>query len=70
MASLGFRTHFAVLFGEVLYYGMWGLGLVAPIASLGSAAILFFYYISGKWKVSKVVKKVNQSKYCRADIVW
>ncbi|NLC68734.1 MAG: MATE family efflux transporter [Clostridiaceae bacterium] len=71
MASLGFRIPFAVLFGEVLDMGMWGLGLAAPIASLGSAAILFFYYISGKWKVSKVVKKVNQEQNIAGqDIAW
>ncbi|NSW91708.1 MAG: MATE family efflux transporter [Firmicutes bacterium] len=56
MSSLGFRIPFAVLFGEVLKMGMWGLGLAAPLASLGAAVIIFIYYLTGKWKISKVIK--------------
>lgn len=56
MSSLGFRIPFAVLFGEILGMGMWGLGLAAPIASFGSAVILSIYYLLGKWKTSKVVR--------------
>lgn len=55
MSSLGFRIPFAVLFGLVLDKGMWGLGLAAPLASLGTAIILAIYYISGKWEVSTVI---------------
>jgi Na+-driven multidrug efflux pump len=56
MSSLGFRIPFAVLFGITLEKGMRGLGLAAPIASLAATVFIFFYYISGKWKVNKVVK--------------
>jgi len=56
MASIGFRIPLAVLFGLILDMGMWGLGLAAPLASLGSAFIAFIYYLSGKWKESVVVK--------------
>ena len=34
---------------------MLGLGLAAPLASLGTTIIVFAYYLSGKWKVSTVV---------------
>lgn len=56
MTSLGFRIPLAVLFGLILKKGMWGLGLAAPLASLGATTILFIYYLTGKWKTSTVVK--------------
>jgi putative MATE family efflux protein len=55
MSSLGFRIPLAVLFGVILKKGMWGLGLAGPLAALGSASIAFIYYITGRWKKSKVI---------------
>ncbi len=56
MSSLGFRIPLALLFGVVLGKGMLGLGLAAPIASLGTGVILLIYYLSGKWKTSTVIQ--------------
>ncbi len=56
MSSLGFRIPLAVLFGVILDKGMWGLGLAAPLASVGTGLILFVYYLTGKWKTSTVVR--------------
>lgn len=57
MSSLGFRIPFAILLGVILGKGMLGLGLAAPLASLGATIFVFIYYLSGKWKVSTVVNK-------------
>lgn len=57
MSSLGFRIPFAILLGVTLGKGMLGLGIAAPIASLGTTIIVFIYYLSGKWKVSTVVNE-------------
>ncbi|NLO38376.1 MAG: MATE family efflux transporter [Ruminiclostridium sp.] len=57
MSSLGFRIPLAILFGVVLDKGMLGLGLAAPIATLGTGTILFIYFLSGKWKTSTVIRK-------------
>jgi len=56
LSSIGFRVPIAILFGLVLQKGLWGLGLAAPIASFASGLILFFYYVTGKWKKNKVLK--------------
>ncbi|HOV26189.1 MAG TPA: MATE family efflux transporter [Pseudobacteroides sp.] len=55
MSSIGFRIPFAILLGVTFQKGMMGLGLAAPLASLGTTLIVFIYYLSGKWKVSTVV---------------
>lgn len=57
MSSLGFRIPFAILFGVILGKGMLGLGIAAPLASLGTGVIVLVYYLTGKWKVSTVVNK-------------
>ncbi|HOL92579.1 MAG TPA: MATE family efflux transporter [Clostridiales bacterium] len=57
LASIGFRIPLAILFGVVLDWGLMGLGIAAPAASLGAATLLFIYYILGKWKKSTVVKE-------------
>ncbi len=55
MSALGFRVPLAILFAIVLDKGMWGLGLAAPFAALGSTIILLIYYLSGKWKKNKII---------------
>ena len=57
LSSLGFRIPVAILFGVTFGMGLSGLGLAAPLASLGASLILFIYYLTGKWKTSTVVKK-------------
>lgn len=57
MSSLGFRIPLAILFGIILKKGMWGLGLAAPLATLGTTLIVSVYYLSGKWKTSTVIKR-------------
>lgn len=54
-SSLVLRSSLAVLFGLILKWGMIGLGLAAPIATLGTATLLIGFYMTGKWKVSTVV---------------
>jgi len=55
MSSLGFRIPLALLFGVILEKGMLGLGMAAPLASLGAAILITIYYLSGKWKTNKVI---------------
>lgn len=57
MSSIGFRIPFAILLGITLEKGMLGLGMAAPLATLGTTIFVFIYYLSGKWKVSTVVNK-------------
>jgi len=59
MSSLGFRIPLAVLFGVILEKGMLGLGLAAPLARLGAAIFVTIYYLSGKWKTSKVITGIR-----------
>ncbi|MGE5613110.1 MAG: MATE family efflux transporter [Bacillota bacterium] len=56
MSSIGFRIPLAILFGVTLDLGLWGLGFAAPAATVGTALILYIYYISGRWKESTVVR--------------
>jgi putative MATE family efflux protein len=58
MSAIGFRIPIAILFGSVLGMGLWGLGIAAPAASIGSGLLLFIYYILGKWKKSTVVRAI------------
>ena len=55
LSALGFRIPFALLFGMALDMGLLGIGLGAPLGSLGAAVIAVIYYLSGKWKTSTVV---------------
>lgn len=55
LSALGFRIPFALLFGMALDMGLLGIGLGAPLGSLGAAVIAVVYYLSGKWKTSTVV---------------
>ncbi len=60
MSSIGFRIPLAILLGEVLDMGLFGLGIAAPAASIGATLILFIYYISGKWKENTVLREQPQ----------
>ena len=45
----------AIFFGLTLGMGISGMGLGAPIASLGALIIGMTFYLSGKWKNKKIV---------------
>ncbi|HHV99599.1 MAG TPA: MATE family efflux transporter [Clostridiaceae bacterium] len=57
MSSIGFRIPLAILFGIILDKGMRGLGLAAPLASIGTTIFVFIYYISGRWKRNMVIRQ-------------
>lgn len=50
MSSIGFRIPAAILLSEVLSMGISGVGLAAPIASIGSGIILIIYIARGAYK--------------------
>lgn len=54
LSAILLRAPIAILLGKVLGFGMIGIGLGGPIASLGSAIIGLIYIKSGKWKISKL----------------
>lgn len=56
LSALGFRVPFAYLFGFVLNFGIFGIGLGAPVASIFSTLIVVLFYLSGRWKKSKIVE--------------
>ena len=57
MSALLLRVPAAYIFGLTFDWGLMGIGLAAPVASLGSTALATAYYLSGKWKISTVIKK-------------
>lgn len=54
MSALLLRIPASVLFGSVLGMGLGGIGLGAPVASLGSLILIVWFYFSGKWKENVV----------------
>lgn len=50
MSSLFLRVPAAWLFGKVLGIGLSGIGLGAPVASLGSLIMVLIFYFSNRWK--------------------
>ena len=57
MSALLLRVPAAYIFGLTFDWGLMGIGLAAPVASLGSTGLATAYYLSGKWKISTVIKK-------------
>jgi Na+-driven multidrug efflux pump len=55
LSSLMLRIPFAYLFGIVWAMGLPGIGLAAPTATVGSLAIAFLFYRTGKWKHKKLI---------------
>ena len=57
MSALALRVPASFLFGNVLHWGLGGVGMGAPIASFGSLLLIIWFYFSGKWKVNVVGKR-------------
>lgn len=50
LSSVALRIPASILFGSVFGMGIMGVGLGAPIASLGSLLLIIWFYFSGKWR--------------------
>ena len=50
MSSVLLRIPVAYLFGMIMNWGLEGIGLAAPAATVGAGIIGFIYYKMGKWK--------------------
>ena len=50
LSSLVLRVPVSYLFGIVFKMGLSGVGLGAPVASIGSLVIILIFFFSGKWK--------------------
>jgi len=59
ISSLLLRVPLAYLLGLYFDMGLYGIGLAAPLASIGATILATGYYLSGKWEVSTVVKQIN-----------
>lgn len=57
LSSIVLRVPVAFLFGSVFGMGLFGIGLGAPVASLGSLLLVIWFYFSGKWRVSRVLEQ-------------
>lgn len=55
LSSLGLRVPAVLFFGITLDMGLKGIALGAPIATFGSLILVIIFFISKKWRVSKVV---------------
>lgn len=55
VSAIILRVPMAILFGLTLGMGITGMGLGAPIASLGALIIGMTFYLSGKWKNKKIM---------------
>ena len=53
-SSLLLRIPAAYLFGEVLGWGLAGVGLAAPTATVGGLLIAIVYLLTGSWKRAKI----------------
>lgn len=54
MSALFLRIPASIFFGSVMGLGLSGVGLGAPVASLGSLVLIVWFYFSGKWKENVV----------------
>ena len=57
VSALLLRIPAAYIFSTVFGLGIFGIGLGAPIASVGSCVLIIGFLISGKWRVNKVIKR-------------
>ncbi len=55
LSSVIIRIPAAILFGTLLEMGLFGVGLAAPVASMGSLLFGVIFYLSGKWKKLTIV---------------
>ncbi len=54
MSSLLLRIPGSLIFGKVIGMGLSGIGLGGPVASLGSLAMVLFFYFTGRWKKNTI----------------
>lgn len=54
LSSVALRIPASILFGSVFGMGIMGVGLGAPIASLGSLLLIIWFYCTGKWRENVV----------------
>ncbi|WP_028829958.1 MATE family efflux transporter [Proteocatella sphenisci] len=59
MSALLLRVPAAYIFGINMDLGLMGIGLAAPVASIGATIFATAYYLSGRWKKSTVIQKVQ-----------
>ena len=57
ISALLLRIPASYICSAVFGLGLFGIGLGAPIASLGSIVLIVGFLISGKWRVNKVIKR-------------
>ena len=57
ISALLLRIPGAYICSAVFGLGLFGIGLGAPIASVGSCILITGYLISGKWRENKVIKR-------------
>ena len=50
LSSILFRIPASFIFGIVMSFGLTGVGLGAPVASVAALVLCIIFYISGKWK--------------------
>lgn len=50
LSSLALRVPASIFFGTALNWGLRGVGMGAPIASLGSLILISWFYLSGRWR--------------------
>jgi Na+-driven multidrug efflux pump len=50
LSSILFRIPASFLFGILLNWGLLGVGLGAPVASIAALTLCVIFYITGKWK--------------------
>jgi putative MATE family efflux protein len=54
LAAVILRVPVCYIFGVVLNWGLFGIGMGAPIASFGALLMLIIYMFTGKWKQNAV----------------
>jgi Na+-driven multidrug efflux pump len=57
LSAVILRVPICWIFGIALGRGLFGVGLGAPVASIGALLIIVVYMISGKWKENAVTLK-------------
>ena len=57
ISALLLRIPASYICSTVFGLGLFGIGLGAPVASLGSVVLITGFLISGKWRVNKVIKR-------------
>lgn len=57
MSSLLFRIPACYIFGMTFDWGLKGIGLGAPIASMAAFVLCIMFFISGKWKKQVIINK-------------